>query len=91
MTTPDVPLRMEITCELPGTPEQIWDAIATAHGITSWFLPTDVEERERREIRTFGSDDVLVHLTGPVPGYIGFAAYDEFTEGGETTAFVQAH
>jgi uncharacterized protein YndB with AHSA1/START domain len=46
MTTPDVPLRMSLAFELPGTPEQIWDAIATANGISSWFLPTDVEERE---------------------------------------------
>jgi uncharacterized protein YndB with AHSA1/START domain len=46
MTTPDVPLQIEITVELPGTPQQVWDAIATAKGISSWFLPTDLEERE---------------------------------------------
>lgn len=44
--TPDVPLRMELTFELPGTPQQVWDAIATANGISSWMLPTDLEERE---------------------------------------------
>ena len=27
---PDVPLRLELSFELPGTPEQVWDAIATA-------------------------------------------------------------
>lgn len=43
---PTVPLRLELTFELPGTPEQVWHAIATAGGISSWFLPTDVEERE---------------------------------------------
>ncbi|MGH3896715.1 MAG: SRPBCC family protein [Pseudonocardiaceae bacterium] len=46
MTTPDVPLRMELTFELPGTPEQVWAAIATANGISSWMMPTDLEERE---------------------------------------------
>jgi uncharacterized protein YndB with AHSA1/START domain len=46
MSTPDVPLRLELTFELPGTPEQVWDAIATANGISAWFIPTDVEERE---------------------------------------------
>jgi uncharacterized protein YndB with AHSA1/START domain len=46
MTTPDVPLRMELAFEMPGTPAQVWDAVATANGISSWFLPTDVEERE---------------------------------------------
>jgi uncharacterized protein YndB with AHSA1/START domain len=44
--TPDVPLRVELTFELPGSPEQVWDAIATANGISSWFLRTDIEERE---------------------------------------------
>jgi uncharacterized protein YndB with AHSA1/START domain len=37
---------MELTFELPGTPEQVWDAIATANGITSWFTRAEVEERE---------------------------------------------
>ncbi len=46
MTTPDVPLRLEFTVEVPGTPEQVWAAIATADGISSWFLSTDVDERE---------------------------------------------
>jgi len=32
--------------EVPGTPEQVWQAIATGHGISSWFVPTKVEERE---------------------------------------------
>lgn len=32
--------------EVPGTPEQVWAAIATGPGITAWMQPTDVEERE---------------------------------------------
>jgi uncharacterized protein YndB with AHSA1/START domain len=46
MTTPDVPLRLELSFEVPGTPEQVWDAVATAHGISAWFIPTEVEEHE---------------------------------------------
>jgi len=30
---------------VPGTPEQVWHAIATGPGITAWFVPTKVEER----------------------------------------------
>jgi uncharacterized protein YndB with AHSA1/START domain len=45
MATPDVPLRVEFSVELPGAPEQLWNAIATADGISSWFLPTDLESR----------------------------------------------
>jgi uncharacterized protein YndB with AHSA1/START domain len=32
--------------EVPGTPEEVWQAIATGPGISSWFVPTTVEERE---------------------------------------------
>lgn len=36
--------------EVPGTPEQVWDAIATGPGITAWFMPARVDEREGGEI-----------------------------------------
>lgn len=35
---------LEMSFDLPGTPEQIWQAIATGPGISSWFVPTTVEE-----------------------------------------------
>jgi uncharacterized protein YndB with AHSA1/START domain len=43
----DAPERrsIEIEYEVPGTPEQVWQAIATGPGITSWLFPTEVEER----------------------------------------------
>jgi uncharacterized protein YndB with AHSA1/START domain len=31
--------------EVPGTPEEVWRAIATGPGISSWFVPSQVEER----------------------------------------------
>jgi uncharacterized protein YndB with AHSA1/START domain len=46
MTTPDKPLRFELTIELDAPPDQVWDAIATGAGLSSWFLPSEVEERE---------------------------------------------
>jgi uncharacterized protein YndB with AHSA1/START domain len=45
MSKPDVPLRMEVAFEVPGTPAEIWEAIATANGITAWFMRTEIEER----------------------------------------------
>jgi uncharacterized protein YndB with AHSA1/START domain len=36
---------VEIGFDLPGTPDQVWQAIATGPGISSWFVPTEVEER----------------------------------------------
>jgi uncharacterized protein YndB with AHSA1/START domain len=67
VTTPDVPLRMELTFELPGTAEQVWDAIATANGISSWFLRTDLEEREGGRIVTHMGPDV--ESPGTVTGW----------------------
>jgi uncharacterized protein YndB with AHSA1/START domain len=37
---------IELQLDVPGTPEQVWQAIATGHGISSWFTPSEVEERE---------------------------------------------
>ncbi|MBV9580686.1 MAG: SRPBCC domain-containing protein [Chloroflexi bacterium] len=36
---------VEHEIEVPGTPEQVWQAIATGEGITGWFVPATVEER----------------------------------------------
>jgi uncharacterized protein YndB with AHSA1/START domain len=30
--------------EVPGTPEQVWRAIATGEGVSSWFVPTEIGE-----------------------------------------------
>ena len=35
-----------VEAEVPGTPEQVWKAIATGPGISAWFVPSEVEERE---------------------------------------------
>lgn len=37
---------VEVDVEVPGTPEEVWRAIATGPGISSWFVPSEVEERE---------------------------------------------
>lgn len=36
---------LAMSFDLPGTPEQVWQAIATGPGISSWFVPSTVEER----------------------------------------------
>jgi uncharacterized protein YndB with AHSA1/START domain len=30
--------------EVPGTPEEVWQAIATGPGVSSWFVPTETRE-----------------------------------------------
>lgn len=44
MADEDRSLTFEV--EVTGTPEQVWAAIATGPGISSWYVPHTVEERE---------------------------------------------
>lgn len=37
---------IELEIEVPGTPEEVWRAIATGPGITSWYVPHTVTEEE---------------------------------------------
>lgn len=36
--------------EVAGTPEQVWQAIATGPGVSSWFVPCQIEERTGGQI-----------------------------------------
>ncbi|MFT3685910.1 MAG: SRPBCC domain-containing protein [Phycisphaerales bacterium] len=46
---------VQIEVEVPGTPEQVWQAIATGPGISSWFVPTRSDERSGgQQVCTFG-------------------------------------
>ena len=35
---------VEAEVEVPGTPEEVWQAIATGPGVSSWFVPTEARE-----------------------------------------------
>ena len=55
--TPDVPYRLEFSVEVPGTAEQVWAAVATARGMSAWFMPTEMEERAGGHLHfTMGPD-----------------------------------
>src|ERR1700730_17486415 len=41
---------VQIEIEVPGTPEEVWQAIATGPGISSWFVPTEFEERDGKPV-----------------------------------------
>jgi uncharacterized protein YndB with AHSA1/START domain len=64
---------IELQFELPGTPEQVWHAIATGPGFSSWFVPSEIEERE--------GGAVVFHLgpgmdsTGKVTGWEPFRRF----------------
>ena len=41
---------VEIEFEVPGTPEEVWNAIATGPGISSWFVPAEFEEQDGKPV-----------------------------------------
>ena len=47
---------ISLEVEVPGTPQEVWEAIATGPGISAWFVPSELDERE--------GGDVVFHL-GP--------------------------
>ena len=42
--------RVERTYEVAATPEQVWDAIATADGISAWMVPTRLDPQIGGEV-----------------------------------------
>ena len=48
---------IQVEVEVPGTPEEVWQAIATGPGISAWFVPAEFEERGGKPVAaklTFG-------------------------------------
>jgi uncharacterized protein YndB with AHSA1/START domain len=41
---------IQVEVEVPGTPEEVWQAIATGPGVSSWFVPTTFEETDGRPV-----------------------------------------
>lgn len=69
--SPEDPGRViDLSVEVPGTPEEVWDTIATGPGITSWFVPHRVEERQGGAVRMdfgpgFGEEGAEVAVWEP--------------------------
>ncbi|QNP67795.1 SRPBCC family protein [Streptomyces genisteinicus] len=72
--------------EVPGTPEEVWEVIATGPGIEAWFVPAEVEPREGGRFVThhgsFGASEGVVTAWEP-PHRL---AYDEPDWQGDGTA-----
>ncbi len=41
---------VQVEVEVPGTPEEVWQAIATGAGISAWFVPAEFEERDGKPV-----------------------------------------
>jgi uncharacterized protein YndB with AHSA1/START domain len=60
-------VRVEV--EVPATPEQVWEAIATGPGMSAWFVPAEVDGREGGAVVTshgpFGDSHGVVTAWDP--------------------------
>ena len=43
---------VQVEVEVPGTPEQVWQTIATGPGVGAWFVPTEIDGRMGGTITT---------------------------------------
>jgi uncharacterized protein YndB with AHSA1/START domain len=41
---------IQVEVEVPGTPEEVWQAIATGLGISAWFVPAEFVERDGKPV-----------------------------------------
>lgn len=41
---------VEVEIEVPGTPEEVWQAIASGPGLSAWFVPAVFEEEQGRPV-----------------------------------------
>ncbi len=76
MTTLDVPRQVAFSVELPGTPQQVWDAVASANGLSSWMFLTEPFEGVVGERTTTHQGPLESHATITVwepPARFGWA------------------
>ncbi len=57
---------VQIEVEVPGTPEEVWQAIATGPGISSWLVPTEFEVRDGKPVAAKLSFGPGMEITSPV-------------------------
>ena len=74
--------------EVPGTPEEVWQAIATGPGVSSWFVPCQIEERLGGKITvSFGPGmESTNEITAWNPPHSFSAGGSEMTPGGPAMA-----
>jgi uncharacterized protein YndB with AHSA1/START domain len=61
MSSRDIPYRVEIELEVPGTREQVWRALTTPEGLGGWMLPAEFEARPGAEIAFHMGPDATSH------------------------------
>ncbi|MDE0422833.1 MAG: SRPBCC domain-containing protein [Gammaproteobacteria bacterium] len=56
---------IQVEAAVPGTPEEVWEAIATGPGIGSWFYRTELEERVGGVLK-YHTGSEMIHVPATV-------------------------
>jgi uncharacterized protein YndB with AHSA1/START domain len=57
---------VQVEVEVPGTPEEVWQAIATGPGISSWLVPAELEDRDEKPVAVKMSFGPGMDIRSPV-------------------------
>ena len=57
---------VQVEVEVPGTPEEVWQAIATGPGISSWMVPAEFEEQGGKPVAVKMNFGPGMEITSPV-------------------------
>jgi uncharacterized protein YndB with AHSA1/START domain len=79
---------VQVEVEVPGTPEDVWQTIATGPGVSAWFVPTDVEERVGGRIVSHFAPgmDAVATVTAWDPPHRFAAESEDYAPGAPTLA-----
>ncbi len=77
---------MEVRVDVPGAASAVFAAMRTALGAEAAGKPVDTQG-VTGQVERIGENQLLLRLTDPVPGLLGFAAFDKGN--GSTMAAIQ--
>src|SRR5688572_16266725 len=62
---------VDLSIEVPATPEQVWQAIATGPGISAWLIPAEVDGREGGTVSMFhgAGDDPAMNSVSKITAW----------------------
>src|SRR5688572_9217222 len=56
----------QVEVEVPGTPEEVWQAISTGPGISSWLVPTEFQVKGGTPVAVKTNFGPGMEMTSPV-------------------------
>jgi uncharacterized protein YndB with AHSA1/START domain len=60
---------VQLEIEVPGTPEEVWQAIATGPGISSWMVPAEFDVRDGKPVAVKMNFGPGMEMRSPVTGW----------------------